>query len=1674
MSMPMDIDISCLPLDVRAKLAELELELSDGDITQKGYKKKRARLLDPYIAKKQQQGPAASASGEGGSGASAASPAVRDQAGGGGRRDDIRYHSEIRAEAVQAALARNREASAAGPAGVTTGAPPAAPPAPSGRRVQQSSGTAAAVRLASDGDSTDDALDDDDDDDGEEDDDVDISEEAENNAGNGGAAFTLDAGSSSADGSLPSAQQQQQQPPQQSSPARTQQQQQQQSSTGAYVIRGNAYLGMPTNDSRHIGMDSGGGGSGGNASMSTLRRVDDAVGQQRSKKQQQQQQQTSTPGPPPQSRTSAKIQQLMQTLAHPKRRPLPEMYADDEDDDLLPTNADGADRRQSAKSTDASAPKPQGEESLPVVGEPAALPPPSHASIEEALARAASSKSTAVSTMEPGGRLSSGLTYAKLYSRSRKLAHHLLNRLGHRGDLSLKPGDRVALAYPGHDPSGFAVGFLACQLAGLVAVPVEPPPLCVSATGFLLSSLEVRVLLTNDSFFRAVTKGGHEPPTYPGWPPGLLWSTAGGGDSSSNLATPPKDWQAPALAPGGIDPANLACIEYAYGRDGSVRGVCITRAALLAHTAALCSTLGYSNGETMLCLLDAKRELGLWHGLLAAICSGVHTIHVPYNVMKAEPLSWLRLLSKLRASLALAKSRDLYWSLLAAGRDSQHHHKSSHSDINLASLRCLIVSDGANPWSLTSCDSFVAAFKSRGLRSEVMCPCAYSSESLTVSVRRPASNASSDSGGATGRGVLSMLGLSHGVVRVDSEASYTSLTLQDCGQVMPNSAVAVAKLDSPRLCRQDEVGEICVCARYTGQRYWGLAGLSNQVFRCQLTTEACEAVSDEDAFVRTGLLGFLGPPGSGGLVFVCGSTEGLIVVSGRRHNSDDLIATVLAVEPLKFVHRGRIAVFSQELLRDERVIVVAEQRPDATEEQSFQWMSHVLQAVDSIHQVGVYCIALAPPNSLPRSPQGGVCPRETRRRYLANQLHPCSVLLCPHSTVTNLPRPRELPNPAHGPMSALLGSLVQGGRPAFAEGRPVPPSASPDDAAAAASLAEALRWRVAASASADNGGGHHQQHQQQQRRLLSCLNGRLQETAGAAPAALMKRAEKLANALRSRVHRDAVVAIALPPGLDLAAAVFACQLAACVPLPVRPPAAASGLNTCRLIVESGRAALLLTTQPVAKLMRSKDAMALGCSWPPIVDVDDARRRHSSSAPPPPPPSTESGAAANNSVNGSANDVAESTAYLDYSVSTTGLLTGVRFTQRAAVALCRSLKLQCELYPAREVALCLDPYSGLGFVLWCLSGVFAGHQTVLLPPAELEANPAAFLLLLSQRQIRDAFCSYTVLEHCTRELAGCVDALKQKQQINLSNLRSLVVVSEERPRLSLLTSFGRLFSPLGLKPSVVSASFGCRVNPCVCLQGASAPEPATLYADSRALRADRISLVERGSPRSLPLMECGELLAGTQVIVANPDSRTQCADSHLGELWVRAAHNAAGYWSVVGSGGASGGDLDACSGQFDATLVGDAAGSETTYARTGFLGFVRRMDITGGDGAKHDAVFIVGALDEALQLRGFRYHPVDIEATVARCHHCVGECAVFTWRSLLVVVAELQGREFEALDLIPAITSSVLREHHLIAGVVVVCDPGAIPMNSRGEKQRMHLRDGFLDDKLDPIYVAYNL
>lgn len=70
----------------------------------------------------------------------------------------------------------------------------------------------------------------------------------------------------------------------------------------------------------------------------------------------------------------------------------------------------------------------------------------------------------------------------------------------------------------------------------------------------------------------------------------------------------------------------------------------------------------------------------------------------------------------------------------------------------------------------------------------------------------------------------------------------------------------------------------------------------------------------------------------------------------------------------------------------------------------------------------MYCLALVPANTLPKTPLGGIHLSETKQLFLEGSLHPCNVLMCPHTCVTNLPKPRQK-QPGMSKSQACLRSL---------------------------------------------------------------------------------------------------------------------------------------------------------------------------------------------------------------------------------------------------------------------------------------------------------------------------------------------------------------------------------------------------------------------------------------------------------------------------------------------------------------------------------------------------------------------------------------------------------------------------------------------------------------------------
>jgi acyl-coenzyme A synthetase/AMP-(fatty) acid ligase len=64
----------------------------------------------------------------------------------------------------------------------------------------------------------------------------------------------------------------------------------------------------------------------------------------------------------------------------------------------------------------------------------------------------------------------------------------------------------------------------------------------------------------------------------------------------------------------------------------------------------------YTEGENMVCVLDFKREVGLWHSVLTSVLNGMHVVFIPYALMKVNPASWMQMITKYRGMFSFVQT----------------------------------------------------------------------------------------------------------------------------------------------------------------------------------------------------------------------------------------------------------------------------------------------------------------------------------------------------------------------------------------------------------------------------------------------------------------------------------------------------------------------------------------------------------------------------------------------------------------------------------------------------------------------------------------------------------------------------------------------------------------------------------------------------------------------------------------------------------------------------------------------------------------------------------------------------------------------------------------------------------------------------------------------------------
>jgi acyl carrier protein len=299
-----------------------------------------------------------------------------------------------------------------------------------------------------------------------------------------------------------------------------------------------------------------------------------------------------------------------------------------------------------------------------------------------------------------------------------------------------------------------------------------------------------------------------------------------------------------------------------------------------------------------------------------------------------------------------------------------------------------------------------------------------------------------------------------------------------------------------------------------------------------------------------------------------------------------------------------------------------------------------------------------------------------------------------------------------------------------------------------------------------------------------------------------------------------------------------------------------------------------------------------------------------------------------------------------------------------------------------------------------------------------------------------------------------------------DLRSWKVafVGAEPIRAQTLQRFEEAFAPCGFRREAFFPCYGLAEATLMVSGGPRQAGPTVIRVQGAALARHKVREVAAGDPASRRVVACGESLPGQRIAIVDPDTRLACEDEGVGEVWIRGASVACGYF----------GRPEATAATFGACLADTGEGP---FLRTGDLGFLRE-----------GRLFVTGRLKDLIIIRGQNFYPEDIEQSVERAYEGlrVGYCAAFSVdgafgngdgecgngngnpggeeeaeRLVIVQEVEPRRRDFDAHRALHAIRRAVTTRHEIEVHAIALVAAGMLPKTSSGKTRRSACREQYL-------------
>ncbi|ATB48291.1 non-ribosomal peptide synthetase [Corallococcus macrosporus] len=531
------------------------------------------------------------------------------------------------------------------------------------------------------------------------------------------------------------------------------------------------------------------------------------------------------------------------------------------------------------------------------------------------------------------------LSYAELDAGARAVAARLQKHLA--------PGDRALLLYPpGRD---YALGFLACLYAGVVAVPAYPPdPMRLGRTlprlQALIADCGARVALTTTfivDMVEPLTEGAPDLRS-------LSWLA-----TDAVPASEAEAWRAPVL-----DGDTVAFLQYTSGSTGTPRGVVLRHRHLLHNSWLIARGFEASPHPVGVLWLPPYHDMGLIGGLLQPLFRDIPTVLLPPMSFLQRPMGWLEAVSRFGGTVCGGPN----FAFDLCVRKSTPEQRAA-----LDLSRWEVAFCGAEPVRADTLERFADAFAPAGFRREAFYPC-YGLAEGTLIV----------SGGARSEAPVvrrfARDGLLLGEARAP-EQDAAETVLVGCGQSLGDQDVRVVDPRTCRPCEPGRVGELWVKGPSVADGYWRRPEETARTFHGRL------AGSEEGPYLRTGDLGVI----DGGEVFITGRLKDLLVLRGRNFYPQDLEHSAERSHP--GVRPGCGAAFAVDVAGEERLVLVQEVAARVgTAEAAEEVVTSIRAALGDLHGLSTHAVVLITAGSLPKTSSGKVQRRATRDAFLAGTL----------------------------------------------------------------------------------------------------------------------------------------------------------------------------------------------------------------------------------------------------------------------------------------------------------------------------------------------------------------------------------------------------------------------------------------------------------------------------------------------------------------------------------------------------------------------------------------------------------------------------------------------------------------------------------------------------------------